>query len=373
MCTQPKALPKGWTFKKAAGLPFSRVSRAPRTARPYSLEPQPPDQTIPSYCDNAYVPGFFYGEFALDVYHICQVWSVQAQLWEVSPSGLRPLGTADFLNTTVTTTQADHRVWMADLYVNMYQATDLLAAGTEIDTVPTWFSCSVSQHEFYEESVESATECNIEGEFPPPVGPVPVRVNQPMSGWIAYSANLSRDYVWAYPFWYLEVRHPSTPVEDLSYGGGMPVRCDTAPYFNYGEGGCIHSGFNRTLELSLSDPEVEQAAAFYRDAQEELPEHPGRPTPGWVSPLKPLTRLVDPAAMDDNRRVACRSGFVLNDPLDSCDEYPFAATREGAFFGPFRVAHVPLAQNTAAGNRLSAFFQAEHVIDADPFFVRITP
>jgi hypothetical protein len=74
-----------------------------------------------------------------------------------------------------------------------------------------------------------------------------------------------------------------------------------------------------------------------------------------------------------------------------CDEYPFAATREGSFTGRdlngngqlgdpgdstlqrFSVRPILGTDNGTAGSRLNAFYTAQRVIDADAFYVGITP
>ncbi|MFF0542674.1 hypothetical protein ACFYTF_07535 [Nocardia thailandica] len=115
--------------------------------------------------------------------------------------------------------------------------------------------------------------------------------------------------------------------------------------------------------------------------------------PGGVG--SPLHRQASVAERNNNRRVACPRGNAIADarrvPGRSCDEYPFASTREGAASNPngrtFNPeCHVPdlgaatgptghsacmidNPQNLAAGGLLGVFYGKMRVIDNDAFIV----
>ncbi|MEU8975989.1 NucA/NucB deoxyribonuclease domain-containing protein [Streptomyces monashensis] len=58
----------------------------------------------------------------------------------------------------------------------------------------------------------------------------------------------------------------------------------------------------------------------------------------------------------------------------SCDEYPFASTREGglAMNPPNRaIAWVPLPEQKAQGGILRAFYQSNRILPGDPFYVNV--
>ncbi|WP_256990616.1 NucA/NucB deoxyribonuclease domain-containing protein [Burkholderia sp. HI2714] len=56
-----------------------------------------------------------------------------------------------------------------------------------------------------------------------------------------------------------------------------------------------------------------------------------------------------------------------------CDEYPFAATNQGAKTGAFSVKRIDASDNRRAGAFLGDFFRAQRVLDADEFYVDVEP
>ena len=128
------------------------------------------------------------------------------------------------------------------------------------------------------------------------------------------------------------------------------------------------------MDSGVQSP-VREAAVHTRDAQNALPDHWG------VYGVKPLTRL-SPFKIDVatgkylqglNRDVACEGpARPLTLPGQSCDEYPPAATYEGAYFvGLSRTSQraINAGQNSLAGSYMSAFFALNRVIDGDPFYI----
>ena len=102
-------------------------------------------------------------------------------------------------------------------------------------------------------------------------------------------------------------------------------------------------------------------------AQNGIASHPGKPGLGL-----PLTRLTDKRKIARNRRVACRN--VRPGKGQSCDEYPFASTHQGAALaghGNFRSEAVNDRQNKLVGTRLSTFYSRYRIADGDKFFVHI--
>jgi hypothetical protein len=99
----------------------------------------------------------------------------------------------------------------------------------------------------------------------------------------------------------------------------------------------------------------------------------GKPgAPGGV----PLHREANAAKKDANRAEACR-GFVKRPsppgtpPLeqDSCDEFPFAGTKEGG--ANTLTEHVPLGDNQNGGNKYQQFIMQNRVWDNDEFFILV--
>lgn len=152
-------------------------------------------------------------------------------------------------------------------------------------------------------------------------------------------------------------------------------RCENLRYLRHvGRlyGGCIFPDFQPTFTLSLSDPRVYYSARHILRAQKRLADHWG----ANYSDLQgeSLSRWVYTGpGTNPNRRVACR-GFVKRSKTDSCDEYPFASTYQGAYWvGRARTstAHVPLNDNRTSGARLGAFYKRHRIIDRDRFWVGI--
>jgi hypothetical protein len=96
---------------------------------------------------------------------------------------------------------------------------------------------------------------------------------------------------------------------------------------------------------------------------------------GWFGHGSPLTRANNTEIQDANRRVAC--GKVHAHLPNSCDEYPFADTFQGAFFFPkdYTIAIVPQRQNSVEGRARQDFYNNERLISApalhmlDPYWV----
>lgn len=106
----------------------------------------------------------------------------------------------------------------------------------------------------------------------------------------------------------------------------------------------------------------------------------------------PLRRLVGKAAIEANRNAACLQRWRGRGL--SCDEYPFASTKQGAKSspGPARtfphcdisdlptgvrgpngqsVCRIPLGQNSYGGSILNSFYADNRILDNDAFRVRV--
>lgn len=164
----------------------------------------------------------------------------------------------------------------------------------------------------------------------------------------------------------------TNPVATAPYTNGSlyyyssQERCDSSGYINSGRGGCVFDELRaRFGQLSLSDPQRKYSAENVLTGQYSLSSHPGAD----YSNLRgiPLHRLVDGTLINSNRAASC-AGFTKRPGHsdDSCDEYPFASTYEGAYFvgrNNVRVAAVPLADNSAAGGLLGNWVSQERVLD----------
>ncbi|MFI0220056.1 NucA/NucB deoxyribonuclease domain-containing protein [Streptomyces lydicus] len=114
------------------------------------------------------------------------------------------------------------------------------------------------------------------------------------------------------------------------------------------------------------------------------PHHFGKP--GGT----PLHRLTGETAIEANRRAACghfpkpangQYGWVVipappgktNATTPSCDEYPFASSKEGGNKYPAdqKLKWVPKGSNDAQGRALNRFYGPNRVLDGDPYFINM--
>ena len=132
-----------------------------------------------------------------------------------------------------------------------------------------------------------------------------------------------------------------------------------------------------------ADPSHGQTATHIQRAQSTLPDAWALRTIGGFTPDSqvtfssqgtPLTRMYNPTQRTANRTAAC-AGFVKTSDTDSCDEFPFASTYEGAASIPDparrSIAHVPLADNELAGSIYATFLREKRVIDGDQFYITV--
>lgn len=146
---------------------------------------------------------------------------------------------------------------------------------------------------------------------------------------------------------------------------GVTMRCDRLRGIG-SRGGCVYPSFLPTFVLSLSDSAVDESARHIRAAQRGLRGHPGRKADGT-----PLTRTTIEQEIVDNRNAAfaqCRREHVVG----SCDEYPFATSRQGCAFRSCSVDGIDVTDNKTSGSRLiNRFFKPQRVIHGDRYWVRI--
>ncbi|MFJ8158768.1 Tat pathway signal protein [Streptomyces sp. NPDC094468] len=178
------------------------------------------------------------------------------------------------------------------------------------------------------------------------------------------------------------------------------VRCDNEVG---GNTGCVFPKYIPTLQLNTE--KYPAAAAYYWVLMEKLASHPGSEKYN-----QPLHRLDDDAKVTDNRNKMCELAVAEWNPNPnadgtSCDEYPFARSRESGGMtlssGKYCVqlyahkqtdgswmleldnnypiptwneicgrAAVPALQNTSAGGDLGRFTTAVRLLDDDPYFVQ---
>jgi hypothetical protein len=168
------------------------------------------------------------------------------------------------------------------------------------------------------------------------------------------------------------------------------LRCDDATYV--GGSKCVIPRVTSVLQLSASDLQHGESARFIRDAQTDItrtePGIPGKKVPGVIGD-RPLHRLYgaydfknEIKASRRKVRKTCRQSWGAKYTLSGtreCDEYPFATTYENTArvdadtVYDYAVRAISASHNRAAGNVYGAWLTADHILDNDPFFVRIIP
>lgn len=161
---------------------------------------------------------------------------------------------------------------------------------------------------------------------------------------------------------------PGVAPASAPIGATQNIRCDSKRTF-FPTSGCVYVNFTANMfVVSKSDPKVTEAARFMARAQKAIPTHPGVFGVGSA-----LTRTTDATRIRRNRTVACKN--VHPGPGQSCDEYPFASTNQGAALvppGDFRAEAVNAKQNSQVGTNLSRFELFNRIAGRDSFYVKIT-
>ncbi|MEV5880221.1 hypothetical protein AB0L75_39705 [Streptomyces sp. NPDC052101] len=185
----------------------------------------------------------------------------------------------------------------------------------------------------------------------------------------------------------------ANPVTSPQNWAGPSLRCDGQVGLYPG---CIVTG--HLAQVTISKSLYGAAAVAYEWAQNNL-------TNGRLgTEKKPLTRDADDKMADKRRYYSCKAPPkpFEGDPSvrdDSCDEFPFAKSREGGTIGsmcteivprnvggvwsvtvvrdepvaPCIRAHVPKDENTGAGGQLGRDVQSERILDGEAYQVVITP
>lgn len=165
--------------------------------------------------------------------------------------------------------------------------------------------------------------------------------------------------------------------QSLLQASAPQLRCDKLSKKR--TSGCRFSGYPAVFDVSLSDSETDESAAHIKVAQEILPGMIGRWNEDPASRGKALTRLINDNVNTKNRaeskrlcaaRFPDQVGTGLN-----CDEYPFAATNQGASLVPetsMSVKFILGADNQKVGGRLGTFLcNNARVLDGEEFWVKV--
>lgn len=155
---------------------------------------------------------------------------------------------------------------------------------------------------------------------------------------------------------------PSTPVSLRT----VNVRCDNALPGST-RIGCALPQYLPEMVYAKSGPYPELAGHIdYAQTTKNLPGRHGT--------TRFLTRLSDKAKVKANRRKACPD-HLPRPPGETCDEYPFASTWQGASTGDGRFSRrmINKVQNSDGGTALGVFYTYNRLLGKDRFLVWIKP
>jgi len=271
----------------------------------------------------------------------CGAFGVKVTLFEV-PSG-KVLGTADVSVVYAAALSARARSWNMPMAIEMTSASRALRTGTVADTAifcrggcigpalwaPALRVGVVDRHTFVIRAPGSAT----------------------------ITTTQTPEIIFTHP-----AAENGAPVTFRNLG---PARCDSVAV--KGTSGCVFSDVIAEYVLHKTGQNVDAVAAHIQTAQRTKPHHFG------LKGHSPLTRSTSATVQNANRRRACRG---VHPPKGmQCDEYPFAATNQGAAFFPADNSTflVPSAQNQAEGARRVNMYRTERVINGDKYWVIILP
>ncbi len=201
------------------------------------------------------------------------------------------------------------------------------------------------------------------------VPPEPTRIGGTVSGSIDYSdstttKNSTRT---SYTLAFTRPGYLSTPARWSS----LTYRCDKGNKAgrtgNYGTG-CVFPGFAPFETQQAALREISQNISRIQKAG---PHHYG----AYGLHGSPLHRTADGKTIADNRRIACGGRKPPTSGV-SCDEYPFASTREGAANkkgkpGDWGWAWVPVSEQNRQRDILNAFYRNNRILDGDAFWVAV--
>ncbi|MGW1793633.1 NucA/NucB deoxyribonuclease domain-containing protein [Streptomyces tubercidicus] len=200
-------------------------------------------------------------------------------------------------------------------------------------------------------------------------GPRAVRAGTVISGPVNYhesTTTLHRDRV----KYTLTFRKPgySTSVSNWK---SLTFRCDkgnkASKTGNFGTG-CVFPGYDPTEVKQAALPEISKNISRIQKAG---PHHYG----AYALHGSPLHRTISTAERKDNRRIACK-GHGTPPRGKSCDEYPFASTKEGAANrkgkpGDWGWAWVPVSEQDQQRDILRDFYRENRILGGDRFWVAV--
>ena len=185
-------------------------------------------------------------------------------------------------------------------------------------------------------------------------------------GTVGYAASVGKKKQIASPASYrFSFTKPGYTPGGFTYNSAK-YRCDDTfwgPKKRTKNPGCVFPSFSPVFSLSRSDAQVKQSANHILDAQNKITGHPGASTP--------LHRITSPKTIDAHRRAMCAKVHNPDPKKYDCDEYPFAASKEGGDPSRGSTRIISASDNRSAGARLGGFYKIQRVLNGDGYYVRI--
>ena len=171
----------------------------------------------------------------------------------------------------------------------------------------------------------------------------------------------------------LKIGHATTSEKVATY------RCDHVKYLHY-KSGCVFSSAKPVLLYSLSSAIDGPTANNIHDAQTNpaatFPQFDGKSVPGQPASKHPLHRLVNSKKTAANHAAAVATCVAVWGPNyadggNTCDEYPFRSTKEGAAKGDNRYSarQLPADNSKQSQELLAYFYKIFRIIDSDAYYV----
>ncbi|MGM9335974.1 NucA/NucB deoxyribonuclease domain-containing protein [Streptomyces murinus] len=185
-------------------------------------------------------------------------------------------------------------------------------------------------------------------------------------GTVGYAASVGKKKQIASPASYrFSFTKPGYTPGGFTYNSAK-YRCDDTfwgPKQRTKNPGCVFPSFSPVFSLSRSDAQVKQSANHILDAQNKIAGHPGASTP--------LHRITSQKTIDAHRKAMCAKVHNPDPKKYDCDEYPFAASKEGGDPSRGSTRIISASDNRSAGARLGGFYKIQRVLNGDGYYVRI--
>ncbi|WP_411081031.1 NucA/NucB deoxyribonuclease domain-containing protein [Streptomyces sp. cmx-18-6] len=185
-------------------------------------------------------------------------------------------------------------------------------------------------------------------------------------GTVGYAAGVAKKKQLSSPASYrFTFTKPGYTTGGFSYNSAK-YRCDDTfwgPKQRTKNPGCVFPSASPVFTLSRSDAKVKQSAKHILDAQRKIAGQPGAATP--------LHRITNEKTINAHRKAMCAKVRNPDPKKYDCDEYPFAASKEGGNPARGSTRIISASDNRSAGARLGGFYKAQRVLNGDGYYVRI--